>query len=324
MDSGSYQHNGERVQLDVNAHNGTALLNGGDQGWGRQTWDVAVHTDDSITFLLFDRMGNGFPGIFAACLTHTVTPNEWRVAFGVTPLIHPAPLDLSQTVFFNLDGLKSNAAGEDNTVLNHTLFLPAAGMRFGVDDRGVPTGDVLANHKDRQFDFWSSSQRTIGSGLRQRLGLQQNCSTSGGRGCGYDDTYLLAHGEKGGHDEVPVAVLSSARSGITMELFADRDALHVHTWNERTGKSVTLLSSERVDMTAKSLSFRLMAPYVGALMLKEKSQGSGPVPQYGAISLEMRDWPDAVNQPQWQRKRSIIGMEGLYTSFATYRFSVQP
>ncbi|KAK3292400.1 galactose mutarotase-like domain-containing protein [Chaetomium fimeti] len=287
----SYEHDGSRVQLHADAHNGTTLFNGGDDGWGRVTWGAAVHTNNSITFVLFDRMWNGFPGIFAACLTHTVTPHEWRVAFDVTPLLKTAPLDLSQPVFFNLDGFRSGGTG---TVLDHTLHLPAAGLRFESDELGITTGNILANRKGREFDFWSSSERTVGDALRQKPELPRHCPSQGGYDCGYDETFLLSHEDTGRKDERPAAVLSSPHSGVKMSLFTDRDALHVHTWNERDG----------------------------ALALK-RTQGQGPVPQHGAISLEMRDWPDAVNHPKWTNRRTMWGMDGLYTSFATYRFSLE-
>lgn len=250
MSGAGYEHDGDRVQLKANAHNGTALFNGGDNGWGRTTWDVAVHINNSITFVLFDRMSNGFPGIFAACLTHTVTPFEWRVAFGVTPLIKTGPLDLSQAVFFNLDGFQS-AAGANRTVLDHSLYLPSSGMRFEVNELGVPTGSVLPNTRAAGHDFWSSP-RSIGEGLRRRMPvLPASCRSAGSRECGYDDTFMLAHEDMGRKEERPSAVLSSAYSGITMELFTDRDALHVHTWNEKDGKSFRFVSSYSV---AKVLS----------------------------------------------------------------------
>lgn len=246
MSGAGYEHEGRRVQLAGNAHNGTSLLNGGDGGWGRQTWEVAVRVDNSITFLLFDRMWGGFPGVFAACVTHTVTPHEWTVAFGVTPLVSPSPLDLSQAVFFNLDGFAAAArggggGGGGGTVLGHTLHMPLAGMRFGVDPRGIPTGDVLSNSEGGAHDFWSSPDRTVGDGLRHKnstAGFPGHCPAEGGRECGYDETFLLSHDRGPGKTgDQALAVLSSRLSGITMELYADRDALHVQTWNQGDGKS---------------------------------------------------------------------------------------
>lgn len=245
MSHASYEHQGRKVQLEANAHNKTSIFNGGDEGWGRQTWEVAVRIDNSITFLLFDRMWNGFPGIFAACVTHTVTPYEWTVAFGVTPLVSPAPLDLSQTVFFNLDGFSKTGGdktgSKEHTVLDHTLHMPLAGMRFGVDAQGLPTGDILSNNQGGAYDFWSSPDLTVGDGLRHKnstANFPSYCPIEGGRECGYDDTFLLSHHSAlGKADNQALAVLSGRLSGITMELYADRDALHVQTWNQEDGES---------------------------------------------------------------------------------------
>ncbi|KAE8154021.1 galactose mutarotase-like domain-containing protein [Aspergillus avenaceus] len=271
MSGPSYQVDDTLYNVTGNAHNGTALFNGGDAGWGRQTWDIAAHIDNSITFVLFDRMWNGFPGVFASCLTHTVTPYQWRIAFGVTPLRRHGPINLSQQAFFNLDGFRANNSTQ--TIFEHTLHLPSAGLRFAVDEFGIPTGDLLSNKKGQEHDFWSSGRR-IGT-------------------AGYDETLHLSHKQHANKEDSPVAILSSAHSGITMKLFTDQDALHVHTWDRQHG----------------------------ALQLK-KGQGDGDVPQYGAVSLDITDWPDGVNHPEWRNRQTLWGMDGLYTSFVTYEFSV--
>ncbi|KAI4865034.1 putative aldose 1-epimerase family protein [Hypoxylon rubiginosum] len=287
MSGASYEVDGTEYQVLANAHNGTSLFNGGDEGWGRQTWDIATHIDNSITFVLFDHRWNGFPGIFASCLTHTVTPHQWRIAFGVTPLLKPGPINLSQQVFFNLDGFRSNASQQ---ILDHKLHLPSAGLRFDIDKLGIPTGDIRSNKKGGEHDFWSAS-RPVGDAVKEKTA---ECERSGDSDCVLDATYMLSHKELGDKENAPAAVLSSAHSGITMELYTDQDALHVQTWGQKHGE----------------------------LNLK-KNQGRGEVPPQGAISLEMQGWPDAVNHPEWRNRKTIWGMDGLYTSFATYKFSVE-
>ncbi|KAI1759406.1 putative aldose 1-epimerase family protein [Hypoxylon sp. FL1150] len=287
MSGASYEVDGTEYQVTGNAHNGTSLFNGGDEGWGRQTWDIATHINNSITFVLFDRKWNGFPGIFASCLTHTVTPYQWRIAFGVTPLLKPGPINLSQQVFFNLDGFRANAS---NQILNHELHLPLAGLRFDIDKSGIPTGDIKSNRKGGEHDFWSGS-RLVGDAVDEKA---VECVKSGTTDCVLDATYMLSHKELGDKEDEPAAILSSPHSGVTMQLYTDHDALHVHTWSQGNGE-------------------------VGL----KKNQGRGKVPTNGAISLEMQDWPDAVNHPEWRNRKTIWGMDGLYTSFATYKFSVE-
>ncbi|EAW08947.1 putative aldose 1-epimerase family protein [Aspergillus clavatus NRRL 1] len=279
LSNASYEVDGTVFQVSANAHNRSSLFNGGDKGWGRHTWDIAVHIDNSITFVLFDNRWNGFPGIFASCVTHTVSPYEWRIAFGVTPLLKAGPINLSQQVFFNLNGFRSK---NSDTILNHELHLPLSGLRFDVDEFGIPTGDLLSNKKGKEFDFWSSS-KSIGDAIKPQT-LDDH---------GFDLTYILSHKPLGDKEDTPAAILSSPLSGITMELYTDQEALHVHTWNDRSAGLST-----------------------------KKDQGSGKVLPHGAISLEMQDWPDAVHHPEWRNRKTIWSMDGLFTRFTTYRFLI--
>lgn len=59
------------------------------------------------------------------------------------------------------------------------------------------------------------------------------------------------------------------------------------------------------------------------LMLKP-SQGGRRVRKNAAISMQMQDWPDALNHPEWQRDDHILwGPDRLMTTFSKFRFSVQ-
>lgn len=46
--------------------------------------------------------------------------------------------------------------------------------------------------------------------------------------------------------------------------------------------------------------------------------------QYGCVVMEVEDWIDAINQPEWQRsKRQIFGpMDDAYVLEATYDFGL--
>ncbi|KAK7434905.1 aldose 1-epimerase family protein [Colletotrichum acutatum] len=234
LSNASYEVDNVKRNVWPNAHNGTSTFNGGEEGWGRQTWDVAVHINNSITFLMFDRQWNGFPGVLASCLTHTVTPYEWRIAFGVTPLLFAGPINLSQQVFFNLDGFRSTptststtSRGSDNnnTLLKHArkqsshrLQLPSSGMRFAMDGQGIPTGDLLSNRKGGDYDFWSSAKPTLDGWHAM------------------DDVFAISHMHPEHKMNSPAAILSSTHSGISMSLYTDQDALRVHTWGGSNGK----------------------------------------------------------------------------------------
>lgn len=61
---------------------------------------------------------------------------------------------------------------------------------------------------------------------------------------------------------------------------------------------------------------------VGAVPFKE-TQGGGEVPRHAAVSLQMQDWEDAVNHPEWQRDERIHwDTDELYVTYSRYRFHV--
>lgn len=69
----------------------------------------------------------------------------------------------------------------------------------------------------------------------------------------------------------------------------------------------------------------------GSMALK-KTQGlsGGPdsfdrtIPKYGCVVLEVEDWIDAINHPEWQRSSKQIFEPGgdPYVLQASYRFSI--
>lgn len=201
----------------------TVTFNGGERGWGRRRLDVASHSENAVTFVVFDRSWGGFPGRPAGCITHLVTPYEWHVALGLVPVRMPTPVSLSQQVFWNLDGF---ASGSPKHILNHRLKLPFSGMRFDVDGDGIPTGVIKPNKKESFYDFWSENRR-IGDVIRD------------GQSSSYrqlDETYMVSRAQPWKFEDSPVAELESDLSGIQMKLYTNQDALKVHAWNSTDGK----------------------------------------------------------------------------------------
>lgn len=65
---------------------------------------------------------------------------------------------------------------------------------------------------------------------------------------------------------------------------------------------------------------------IGTLPIKS-TQGNAhrrTIPQYGCVVMEVEDWIDAINQPEWQRsKKQIFGpSDDPYVLRAKYVFSV--
>ncbi|KAI1766323.1 putative aldose 1-epimerase family protein [Hypoxylon sp. FL1150] len=279
-----YEINSVRYTVATNRPDGT-VYNGGETGWGRRVLDVASHSKDSITFVVFDRGWGGFPGKPAGCITHTVTPYEWQMSLGLAAVHSPTPVSLSQQVFWNLDGFSSTST---KTVLEHALRLPHSGLRFAVDKSGVPTGDILSNPENSVFDFWSKHQK-IGDALRNKSSHAKEPYTQ------LDDTFLVMRPQHWKMEDGPIAVLSSEHSGIQIELFTNQEALRVHTWKGEPDK---------VNL--------------------KKGQGRGRVPEFGAVSMEMQNWPDSLHHQEWQREyEAVIGTDRIFVSYSTFKFSVK-
>jgi aldose 1-epimerase len=197
--------------------------------------DIASHSSNSITFVVFDRGWNGFPGTPGACITHTVTPYQWNIAIGLTPVRDSSPVSVSQQVFWNLDGF---APHTNRTVAQHKLRLPYSGFRFAMDESNIPTGDMKSNARGSAFDFWSGERR-----------IKDRQTSNSANAPGIDETFLIARSQPWHKDDKAVAILQSDYSGIKMELYTDQEALHVHSWNSVNGapakplSSVTMLTS---------------------------------------------------------------------------------
>lgn len=178
--------------------------------------DVGSHTRNSLTFVVFDRAGkNGFPGNSGSSLTHSVFNNEWRISYGVTPTrtSDPVPINLSHQTFWNLDGFGPES---DGTIGDHTLHLPFSGLRLEEDKYGIPTGDIKGNMEATCHEFWSKPRYLA------------ECLEEKGQ---YDDLYLVNRRSPWDKDSQPVASLSSSKSGISVDMYTDQEAIRLLTWD---------------------------------------------------------------------------------------------
>jgi len=99
-----------------------------------------------------------------------------------------------------------------------------------------------------------------------------------------------------------VASMASAWSGIRMDIYSDQDAFQFYSCNFQNG-SMALKSTQG---------------------LKDNAKFPRTIPKYGCVVLEVQDWIDGINQPQWGRGRKQIFEPGgdPYVLQASYRFSV--
>ncbi|KAG5953793.1 hypothetical protein E4U53_002649 [Claviceps sorghi] len=299
---------------------GVDTLHGGSDGWDWRVFDVAAHTNDSITFSIVDPDGKeGFPGEVVSFITYSLQGRDWDIRMTAEATTKKTPIMLSSHTYWNLDGFANT---ETNTIFNHTLHMPYAGLRVGVDNILIPTGDLLANKKGSVNDFWSKPKQ-IGASWNDKE-MKGNC----GFNCtGYgkflesstvpyknranrnlpciDTCYINNRGALGPYDwreQGPVTTLSSDWSGIQLDIYTDQDAFQLYSCSGQDG-SIYLKKTQGVP------------------------GGKFPrtIPKYGCLVLEVQDYIGGINNPEWMRgKKQIIEPGGdPYVLQAKYRFSLK-
>ncbi|KAI9762521.1 MAG: hypothetical protein M4579_000324 [Chaenotheca gracillima] len=289
---------GNTYNISANENGGADTLHGGADGWDYRNFTVVSHTTDSITFSLVDPDGKeGFPGEVVSYITYTLSAYAWHIKMVALATTKKTPIMLSSHTYWNLDGFQSNSS---STALNHTLYLPYSGQRVGVDNILIPDGTILPNQQGSVNDFWSAPKQ-IGASLSEPE-ADGNC----GFNCtGYDTCFLVNREQDGPYDwreKGPVASLASNFSGIQVDVFTDQEAFQIYSCNGQNG---TLALKETQGLHGDESRPRV-------------------VEQYGCVVMEVEDWIDAINQPEWQReKRNIFGPgDDPYVLQATYNFTV--
>ncbi|KAH8778452.1 aldose 1-epimerase [Diaporthe sp. PMI_573] len=301
----TFEIDGETFNITPNenptpeAPDGADTLHGGLDGWDWRNFTVESVSDNSITFSIFDPDGKeGFPGDVVSYITYTLGDMTWDFKMVALSLTKKTPIMLSSHTYWNLDGFANN---ETNTALNHTLYMPYSGQRVDVDNILIPTGDIISNKPGSVNDFWSEPKQ-LGANLTSPE-LVNNC----GFNCtGYDTCYLVNRAQNGPYDWREdggfVASLSSAWSGITVDVYSDQDAFQVYSCNGQNG-SMAIKSTQGIF---------------------DDPDFPRTIPKYGCVVMEVEDYIDAINQPEWQReKKNIFGPgDDPYVLQASYRFSV--
>ncbi|PHH92866.1 hypothetical protein CDD83_4009 [Cordyceps sp. RAO-2017] len=304
----SFEIDGVRYKVKANENptadlpHGLDTLHGGPDGWDWRNFSVVDHSHSSLTFSFVDADGKeGFPGKVISFITYTLTGRDWDINMVAMAVDKKTPIMLSSHTYWNLDGFANN---ETNTALNHTMHLPYSGQRVGVDNILVPTGEILSNAKGSVNDFWSKPKQ-IGASLDDPE-LENNC----GFNCtGYDNCFTVNRAGLGNFNwrtEGPVATLSSDWSGIQLDVFTNQDAFQLYSCNGQNG-TLALKKTQGVqsgdDGNAKGFP--------------------RTIPKYGCVVLEVQDYIDGINHPEWMRKQIYGPSDDPYVLQAKYRFSLK-
>ncbi|KAK0747687.1 galactose mutarotase-like domain-containing protein [Apiosordaria backusii] len=278
---------------------GVNTLHGGPNGWDYRNFTVVSYTQSSITFSLIDPDGSeGFPGEVISYITYTLSNNKtWDAKMVAIPTTKKTPIMLSSHTYWNLDGFANN---ETTTALNHTLWLPYSGQTVAVDSILIPTGDILPAPKGSVNDFWSSPKQ-IGEGFALPE-IDGNC---GGDCTGYDNCWLVnrPHPYDWRSEEKLVARLESNWSGIRLDIWSDQEAFQMYSCNGMNG-SMPLKTTQGI--------------------FDDEENFPRTIPQYGCVVLEVQDWIDGINHPEWGRGSKQIFEPGgdPYVLQVRHRFSV--
>ena len=175
--NGTFALDGQTYTIAQNDAAHHAALHGGTRGWDAYVWDAAPFTRGEDVGIVFTKTfpdgEEGFPGTVAVRVTYTITPaNVWRIDYAATT-DRPTPLNLTQHVYFNMDG--------EGTILDQELMIDADAY-LAVDADLAPVPGAPRPVEGTPFDF--RTFRTIGARIDDPDPVLQY-------GPGYDHNWCL-------------------------------------------------------------------------------------------------------------------------------------
>jgi galactose mutarotase-like enzyme len=243
-------------------------LHGGPDGFDRRLWTLAEHSDTSARLTLESPDGDqGFPGTLQAEVLFEVTGTDVRVSFTATADATTV-VNLTNHAYFNLDGTGVGTIDDHELTVDADAYTP-------VDATGIPFGGH-APVAGTAFDFRAPAP--IGPAVRS--GEDQVAMARG-----IDHNYVLR-----GSGLRRAAVLTSRRTGTTLELHTDQPGLQVYTGN--------FLDGSRSSATGGRYR-----------------QGDG-------IALEPQLFPDTPNRPEFGS--AVLRPGETYRSSLVWSFAGVP
>ncbi|MRX68338.1 aldose 1-epimerase [Flavobacterium resistens] len=173
-------------------------LHGGENGFFKKFWSVKEVADDFVVLSYLSKNNEeGYPGNLNVEARFELTPeNEVKITYTANTDLS-TPVNLTSHVYFNLNGKGS--------VLDHELQINSD-FHLDVDSQLLPTGKL---NKSEGTDFDRNEKAKI-----RREDFK-----------GYDDTFVF-------NENQLKASLSSAESGINMDIFSNQPAMVVYTPKE--------------------------------------------------------------------------------------------
>jgi aldose 1-epimerase len=201
---GKFTLAGKDYQLNKN-ENGKTHLHGGNKGFAQRVWDVADHTENSVTLRLASPAGEeNYPGnLEAFCTYRLLEPATIRVEMTATSDA-PTLINLVNHSYFTL--------AEDAEIWDHQMQI-ASGFITALDGDLIPTGEIRST-AGTPYDFRS---------------LRPIRHEQGGKPFDYDINFVLdTLPPVGAAGDVAVKVVSPT-GDLTLECATDEPGMQLYT-----------------------------------------------------------------------------------------------
>ena len=266
---GSFEIDGTVYNLPKN--DGDNTLHGGPTGWQYQVYEV-VEADESHIKILRDSPDgdNGFPGNVKAYVTYTLTDQNAIDIWYEATTDKPTVINMTNHSYFNLDGDPAGNVLDDIMYIKSSTTTPAGpGL--------IPTGEIISLI-GTPMDF--NTPKRIGDDIDKRDFEQIDL------GNGYDHNWIL---DTMGDITDPAVILTSPKTGISLEVYTDEPGIQVYSGNFLDG-----------SVTGKH-----------GIVYNQRA----------GICLESQHYPDTPHNPNWP---SVVLRPGeKYTSHCVFAFSVE-
>ena len=231
---GHFSLDGKEYSLAIN--NGPNALHGGPTGFMNRVWDSRLLPDgNGVEFTYRSADGEeGYPGNLTATATYTWSDDSALTLRLRATTDAPTVVNLTNHVYFNLDGEDSGS------VLDHEMRLYASRW-LPTDETQIPTGE-LAPVAGTPMDF--TSAKRIGQDIHADFEALKI-------GKGYDHCFVLDGYQKG--RLVPAAELKGPKSGRKLLVSTTQPGLQVYTGNWLKGCPKSISHNEYEDYQGVAL-----------------------------------------------------------------------
>jgi aldose 1-epimerase len=227
-------------------------LHGG-SGFDKKYWNLKSQTSNAVVLsYVSSHLEDGYPGELDIEVLFEITDNNCLIVSYSATTDEATPVNLTCHPYFNLNGC--------NSILDHELWINST-KHLEVDKQLIPTGTIL-NSKNTVFDFTKLSKISKPNFI------------------GFDDTFVMNKGHL-------KAKLSSAQTGIEMNVYANEAAMVIYTPKQ-----------------FPELNFK-------------NNLGLGAFP---AICFEPQNFPDAPNNKHFPN--SILLPNEMYSNKIVFEFSI--